>query len=129
MSVVYANAKDGSRIALPWPAEVLKKWVEERCGGEQSSHLPKIERLEWRDYNSSWYTKFWDLYWKRGTYIDALRELNTWQAAKIMDLEMQIRFHKERWEALKPSFKISDDLTEQVFLSGLEDSRYLKDTK
>lgn len=123
MSVVYANAKDGSRIALPWPAEVLKKWVEERCGGEQSSHLPKIERLEWRDYNSSWYTKFWDLYWKRGTYIDALRELNTWQAARIMDLEFELRLEKAKAAGLwEPG-------PETEFLGSLEASRYLKDMK
>jgi len=99
------------RIEPKWNYELLKKWAKERQDGIQyvTPHKTvKAESTEWRSYFSSWQEKYWDLMYKRGSYVNDLRELNMWQAAKIMQLEHDLRVAKREL--------------------GLAANRYLKDT-
>jgi len=66
-----------------------------------------VESIEWRDYHSKWHRHYWDLVYKKDSIVSHYRELNLWQAARIMELELQLSFHKQRWEDIKPEIKAS----------------------
>jgi hypothetical protein len=79
-----ANLK---RVEDKWDLDLLRRWAAERASGFQAPNLPLIEYPTRRNYNSSWQDKYWDLMYKRGSYVNDLRELNMAQAARIMELE------------------------------------------
>lgn len=49
------------------------------------------ESIEWRDYHSKWHKAYWDLMYKKDSWCTHLRELNHQQAARIMELEHDLR--------------------------------------
>lgn len=87
--------------------------------GVQATNLPLVENIQWRDYNNQWYTRYWDLMYKRDSAYRLLRENNYTQAARIMELELQLQFQKRRWASVKPEFKCTEET-----LPSLEYSKY-----
>lgn len=58
-----------------------------------------------------WQKEYWDILYKRGTYVEDLRERNLRQAARIMDLELKLRISNRLVEEFRPR-------------EGLEASKY-----
>ena len=50
-----------------------------------------VEIIEWRDYHSKWHRAYWDLVYKKDSIVTHYRELNLWQAARIMELEFELQ--------------------------------------
>ena len=78
---------------------------------QNSTWQPCADHIDWRNYKSSWQDRYWDLLYKRGTYVDNLRNLNLRQAARIMDLELKLRISNRLVEEFRPR-------------EGLEASKY-----
>jgi hypothetical protein len=77
--------KDTSKMT---PAE-RKVWAEEHAGGVANGdkHPFYIAPFSWRNFHSSWQDKYWELIYKRGSYVAEIRELNLKLTARVMELE------------------------------------------
>lgn len=77
-------------IDPPMTPELLAAWVKDRRSGQQYKTpygSVTVDTIEWRDYKMDWQTRFWDLVYKRGSYVWHLQQCLEWQAARIMELE------------------------------------------
>lgn len=88
---------------IDWTPEFLAAWAKDRAEGQQATNHPKVERLEWRDYNMSWQNAYWDLVYKRGSYTSLLREQNLMLTARVMELELTLRLKDNPLDGLKSS--------------------------
>lgn len=79
-----------------WTPEFLREWARERAIGIQTTIDKRL-------------------------MLTYLQELNWKQAARIMELELQLQFQKRRWQALKPEFKCTEET-----LPSLKYSRYYR---
>lgn len=74
------------------------KYVLERVSHEVVELGKHPDPIERRNYNSSWQDKYWELIYKKGSYVSYLRELTEKQAARIMELEHDLRMFRRNHE-------------------------------
>jgi len=74
------------------------KYVPERVSHKVVSLGKALLPLEWTNYMSRWQEDYWDLIYKRGSYINYLIELNEKQAARIMELEHDLKMSRRNHE-------------------------------
>lgn len=67
-------------------------WAQEHAGGvANGTQYPfYTPPFAWRNFHSSWQDKYWELVYKKGSYVSDLRERNLKQAARIMELELEV---------------------------------------
>lgn len=71
------------------------KYVQERVTDKVVSLGKAPLPVEWLNYMSQWHKEYWNLVYKRGRYVTYLRELNEKQAARIMELEHDLRMARK----------------------------------
>ena len=57
-----------------------------------------VESINWRDYHSKWHKAYWDLMFHRDSSYKLLLDLNHKQAARIMELEHDLRVARRTHE-------------------------------
>lgn len=80
-----------------------------------------------------WKTQFWDLVYKRGGYVEYLRQLNEKQASRIMELELLLSFVKRSGNTVhidsQTMYRLINLYDDQKDKSGLKRSRYYRNDK
>lgn len=68
----------------------LRRWQHTDNLLQQSARFGP-DSIEWRDYHSKWHKAYWDLMFHKESSYKGLLELNHKQAARIMELEHDLR--------------------------------------